>query len=458
VAGDDGATEIKLKPFEVLTMTFSENYGLWYVVSNVAKQEILEINRWTNDEPVDVVEGEVWYKPDTASLRIKKGEAWVILNYSYKLYVCIDPESDHLNVAFHYNWANLTPLVVPVADYAKSADMATTDDEMHVFGLHYATKEELTTKTDKLNAVKTDRIILKSVTVAPVIETIDDLYYNAETTLLYHVIDDGGLIWEDTPYGPIAGVIYVCQGSNYMWNGVKLREVGATTDLSLFAKKTELGVLLPSEANPLDTVSQTVIGGINELQSTKSKQSIKMVTDPSTNLQKIADVDLAVNAISAVSAETSGMSVKDRFGHQIDTWYATKAELNGFSLPPGIEALGYAMSDPTSDITAGIKVPCAAIPYNFTLTSIRAQLGKPAIGILKLTIDVKKNGISILTTLLTFDSNETISEGAEAPYVLVAASIPLLISDIVELSVVMAGGIDQAAQNLTLFLIGTKTI
>jgi len=138
--------------------------------------------------------------------------------------------------------------------------------------------------------------------------------------------------------------------------------------------------------------------------------------------------------------------------------YSYAMKFKGVDGGTGIEALGYAMSDPASDITAGIKIPCAAVPYAFTITGIRAQLGRAAIGALKLTIDIKKNGTSILSTLLTFDSTETISEGAATPYVLTSPSISITTSDVIELSVPMAGGITQAAQNLTLFLIGHKTI
>jgi len=311
---------------------------------------------------------------------------------------------------------------------------------------------------------------------------------------------------------------------------------------------------------------------IEDTGAGKANQSTQTVTDPSTDSPKLADVYLSVNSGTANTANVATMAVKDRFGHQIDTWYATQEALSNISLTPGpagddappvtilygelpvpigpmwhpdvreldvyvrfsvdggvtygdplkfkgndgaagtdapqvifrytqtgvtwhptvepddmymaisvdggatygypmkfkgidgldggtgIEALGYAMSDATSDITAGIKIPCAAIPYAFTVTAIRGQLGKPAIGFLKLTIDIKKNGNSILSTLLTFDSNETTSEGAEMPYALNYPTIALLTSDVVELSVTMAGGVDQAAQNLTLFLIGNKTI
>src|ERR1035437_5576729 len=104
-----------------------------------------------------------------------------------------------------------------------------------------------------------------------------------------------------------------------------------------------------------------------------------------------------------------------------------------------VEAFGFAMSDPTTDITAGVKVPCAAMPYSCTATGVRIQVAKPAIGVLKLTVDAKINGVSIFTTKVTLDSNETVSETASVPYVLTNALITMLTSDTIELSVSPTG-------------------
>lgn len=123
-----------------------------------------------------------------------------------------------------------------------------------------------------------------------------------------------------------------------------------------------------------------------------------------------------------------------------------------------VEAFGFAMSDNTSDLTSGVKISAAALPYNFTLTGVRAQVGQAATGALLTTLDVKVNTVSVFSTKPTFDSGETITETATTPYVLTASTIPILTSDTVELSVFLAGGVTQAAKNLTIYLIGYKTI
>jgi len=239
VAGDDGATEIKLKPFEVLTLTFSVNYGLWYVVSNIAKQEIKKINFWQTWPAgetllAEALDGDVWYNPETLELNKRVGALWLHDNFNAEVYINLDTNGIIPNEIYRFNGVGMV--------------------------LVGASKKDI----NDLMAGKTDKVYLTSVTSAPDIESIHDHYYNSETQLIYHIIDDGGLVWEDEA-SPMAGVIYICQGSNYMWNGVKLREVGATTDLSLYAKKTELEDIQPSVENPLNTISQTLIGGINEL-------------------------------------------------------------------------------------------------------------------------------------------------------------------------------------------------
>lgn len=177
------------------------------------------------------------------------------------------------------------------------------------------------------------------------------------------------------------------------------------------------------------------------------------------------DIPSGVNNIFITPTE------KTNIGHLTGATSNIQTQLNGL-VPTGvtvnnillgktginlIEALGYAMSDTTTDITAGVKIPCAAIPYNFTITGVRAQVGTAAVGVLLLTLDIKKNGVSIFSTKLTFDSTESVSETATIPYVLTSPTISILTSDVIELSVFQAGGVSTAAKNLTLFLIGYKS-
>ena len=178
-------------------------------------------------------------------------------------------------------------------------------------------------------------------------------------------------------------------------------------------------------------------------------------TKPASNSQAVAKVYKQNSTTGIVNVTI------DEISDDLSGYVPTSRTINGLDLTANrnlVESLGYAMSDATSDITSGVKVPCAAVPYNFTITGVRAQLGTAAVGALLLNINIKKNGTSIFSTQLTFDSTETLSETAATPYVLTASTIPVLTSDVIELSVSQAGGVTTAAKNLTLFLIGYKTI
>ncbi|HEY3530395.1 MAG TPA: hypothetical protein VGK78_14710 [Nocardioides sp.] len=98
-----------------------------------------------------------------------------------------------------------------------------------------------------------------------------------------------------------------------------------------------------------------------------------------------------------------------------DTSIATTAFVtNAVAKQP--EALIYALGDESTAITTGTKVT-ARIPFAFAIAEIRASLttasssGNP-------TFDVKKNGTSVFSTLLSIDATEKTSKTATTAAVL----------------------------------------
>ena len=71
------------------------------------------------------------------------------------------------------------------------------------------------------------------------------------------------------------------------------------------------------------------------------------------------------------------------------------------------ESFVVACSDETSGLSVGTAKASFRMPYAFTITDIRASVNTAPTGSTLLTIDVGKNGTSILTTKLTFDAGET---------------------------------------------------
>lgn len=82
--------------------------------------------------------------------------------------------------------------------------------------------------------------------------------------------------------------------------------------------------------------------------------------------------------------------------------------------------IGIAASDEVSLLNVGLKYTFR-MPTAFTLTKVKSSLTQAPSGS-TLTVDVKKNGTSIFSTLLTIDSNETTSETAAVPAVLSTTS------------------------------------
>lgn len=123
------------------------------------------------------------------------------------------------------------------------------------------------------------------------------------------------------------------------------------------------------------------------------------------------------------------------------------------------ETIGYAMSSQDidkstgqlPDVTTGLKIT-DRMPYAFTITDVRASLQTAATGG-NLTIDIKKNGTSIFSTKLTFDSGETSTATASVAYVL--ASNTFSADDLIQIYVDYVGSV-AAGKGLIIKLIGNK--
>lgn len=121
--------------------------------------------------------------------------------------------------------------------------------------------------------------------------------------------------------------------------------------------------------------------------------------------------------------------------------------------PSIIEPFGYALGSATSDAVA-IVVPIS-IPFGISLTSIHAKLGTAATGS-RFTIDVKKNGTSIFSTLLTFDASELSTLTSSIPYVLTTNPTVFAVSDVLLVEITQVGAA-TAGKAPIIWFIGTKT-
>jgi hypothetical protein len=94
------------------------------------------------------------------------------------------------------------------------------------------------------------------------------------------------------------------------------------------------------------------------------------------------------------------------------------------------EAQGFALTDESTSISAGTNKVKFSMPFPGTLVAIKATLGTEQSSGAILTIDLNKNGASMLSTKVTIDNNEKSSDNAAAPYVISDA----VISDTAEYS------------------------
>lgn len=114
------------------------------------------------------------------------------------------------------------------------------------------------------------------------------------------------------------------------------------------------------------------------------------------------------------------------------------------------ESIIVAASDESTALTTGTKLTFR-MPYAMTLTGIRASLTTAQASSSIFTVDVKMNGTTILSTLITIDNTETTSTTAAAAPVISTSSL----TDDAEMTVIITQvGAASIAAGLKLALIG----
>src|SRR3990167_1864218 len=101
------------------------------------------------------------------------------------------------------------------------------------------------------------------------------------------------------------------------------------------------------------------------------------------------------------------------------------------------ESFVVACSDETSGLAAGTAKASFRMPYDFTITDIRAAVNTAPVGTTLLTIDIGVNGTSILSTKLTFDSGENTTTTAATPAV--ATNTALADDDLIRIDILSVG-------------------
>lgn len=125
---------------------------------------------------------------------------------------------------------------------------------------------------------------------------------------------------------------------------------------------------------------------------------------------------------------------------------------NGINGTDGTNAafqLGFAASDETTDLTTGDAKITLRAPSAFTLTGVRANINTvSSSGVI--TVDINKNGVTVLSTKITIDVGEETSVTAATPPVI---SVSAFASD--DEITVDIDGAGTGAKGLKIWLLGT---
>jgi len=124
------------------------------------------------------------------------------------------------------------------------------------------------------------------------------------------------------------------------------------------------------------------------------------------------------------------------------------------NIPSAPEAWGMACSDETTAITADAVNPkhTFVTPYGFHITDIKASLGVAQTSGALFTIDVKCGGVSLFSTLLTFDNGEQGTFLATTPMVLANDPTDILGNARIDIYVTQVG--DGTAKGLKVYFVG----
>jgi len=106
----------------------------------------------------------------------------------------------------------------------------------------------------------------------------------------------------------------------------------------------------------------------------------------------------------------------------------------------------------TTAISVANNLDYINMPYKFRLLEVRASVFSSAEGMT--TIDIKEDGVSILSTALTIDAGDTSSTTATTPVVI--SDFELADNSKITIDVTSIGDSETGAQGLKVYLIGYR--
>lgn len=125
---------------------------------------------------------------------------------------------------------------------------------------------------------------------------------------------------------------------------------------------------------------------------------------------------------------------------------------SGINAPNPVQVILIATPDETTALTAGTAKITFRMPYAFVLSEVRISLTTAQTSGNIVTVDINKNGTSILSTKLTVDNNQKTSKTAATPAVI--SNTALADDDEITIDIDQIG--NGTAAGLKVYLIGIK--
>lgn len=222
---------------------------------------------------------------------------------------------------------------------------------------------------------------------------------------------------------------------NWAWTGTVWDNLGGSFDVSGKEDKTnKTNIVIGNEAST--TLYLNIVGAVTYFQQKLTDSIFGNFITALTAKTTIVDADTSVVSDSADGGKAKKVTLASIFNY-----IKSKTDID----------YSCACSDETSDLTAGTLITFR-MPYGMTLNAIKLSVNVAPTGS-KIIVDIRKGGVSILSTLVSIDTGSTTSVGAAVAYVI---SDNNLVDDSIITIITTLVGSSSAGKGLKVTLIGKR--
>lgn len=231
------------------------------------------------------------------------------------------------------------------------------------------------------------------------------------------------------------------KGVPYLWDGDSFNPQVIIPEMNL--SEQSIGTLI-SSADVKVTPGVDDTFGYSDSEDVTNPNILKRLTwgnlraSLATFFEDVFALVLHGHEIGDITDLVTVLNGKSNTGHTHDDRYFTETEVNAL-LKADERPIQLALSDESTAITTGTSKLTFRIPYACKLTKIpRINLNTVSSSGL-VTVDIKKNGATIFSTLLTIDANEKTSVTATTPCVLSTNPTTFADDDEITFNITVAG-------------------